>query len=63
MAMCEGAHVDVVAGSGELITRRLRLRPWTGGDADAALGIFGRREVARWLTPAIPRVANRDDMW
>jgi hypothetical protein len=32
-----------------LITKRLRLRPWTGDDADAALAIFGQREVARWL--------------
>jgi hypothetical protein len=27
--MCEGAHVHVVAGTDELITKRLRLRPWT----------------------------------
>jgi hypothetical protein len=60
--MCQGAHVHVVAGTDELITKRLRLRPWTGDDADAALAIFGRREVARWLTPAIPRVTIRDDM-
>ena len=60
--MSEAAHVHVVADTDELITKRLRLRPWTGKDADAALMIFGRREVARWLTPAIPRVANRDDM-
>jgi RimJ/RimL family protein N-acetyltransferase len=60
--MCEGAHVHVVAGTDELITKRLRLRPWTGEDGDAALRIFGRREVARWLTLAIPRVTNRDDM-
>ena len=60
--MCEGVHVHVVAGTDELITKRLRLRPWTGDDADAALRIFGRGEVARWLTPAIPRVTNRDDM-
>ena len=44
--MCEGAHVHVVAGTDELITKRLRLRPWTGDDADAALAIFGPREVA-----------------
>ena len=60
--MCEGAHVHVVAGTDELITKRLRLRPWTGDDADAALAIFGQREVARWLTPAMPRVAHRDEM-
>ena len=60
--MCEGAHVHVVAGTDELITKRLRLRPWTGDDADAALAIFGQREVARWLAPAMPRVADRDEM-
>ena len=60
--MCEGTHVHAVAGTDELITKRLRLRPWTGADADAALGIFGRPEVARWLTPAMPRVADRDEM-
>jgi len=46
--MCEGAHVHVVAGTDELITKRLRLRPWTGDDADAALAIFGQRKVTRW---------------
>src|ERR1700755_1349200 len=60
--MCEGAPVHVVAGTDELITRRLRLRPWTGDDADAALAIFGHRDVARWLTPAMPRVADRGEM-
>lgn len=60
--MSEGAHVEVVSGTGELITKRLWLRPWTGDDVDAALAIFGQREVARWLTPAIPQVADRDEM-
>ena len=60
--MCEGAHVHVVAGTDELITKRLRLRPWRCDDADAALAIFGQQEVARWLTPAVPRVADRDEM-
>jgi RimJ/RimL family protein N-acetyltransferase len=60
--MPEGTHVHAVAGTDELITKRLRLRPWTGDDADAALRIFGRREVARWLTPEIPHVTNLNDM-
>jgi RimJ/RimL family protein N-acetyltransferase len=60
--MYEGAHVQTVAGTDELITKRLRLRPWTLADADAALAIFGRREVARWLTPAVSRVSDRDEM-
>jgi hypothetical protein len=58
----EGARVHAVAGTDELITKRLRLRPWTGDDGDAALRIFGRGEVARWLTPAIPRVTNLNDI-
>jgi RimJ/RimL family protein N-acetyltransferase len=60
--MHEDAHVDLVTGTDELMTKSLRLRPWTLADADAALSIFGRREVARWLTPVVPRVANPDEM-
>jgi RimJ/RimL family protein N-acetyltransferase len=60
--MCEDAHVQMVAGTDELITKRLRLRPWTGDDSDAALAIFGKREVARWLNPAVPRVTDRGEM-
>src|SRR5436190_7502998 len=60
--MSENPHVDVVADTDELITKRLRLRPWTCDDADAALAIFGQREVARWLAPAMPRVTDPDEM-
>src|SRR3954452_18944307 len=60
--MCENAHVHVAAASRELITKRLRLRPWMGDDADAALAIFSQREVARWLAPAMPRLADHDEM-
>jgi RimJ/RimL family protein N-acetyltransferase len=60
--MCKGADVQMVAGTDELLTKRLRLRPWTGDDVDAALAIFGKAEVARWLTPAMPRVADRVEM-
>lgn len=60
--MSESIHVQMVTGTDELITRRLRLRPWTLDDAVAAFGIFGRREIARWLTPAVPRVADSDEM-
>ena len=60
--MSESIHVQVVTGTDELITRRLRLRPWTLDDAVAAFAIFGRREIARWLTPAVPRVADSDEM-
>ena len=60
--MGKDTHVQVVPGTDELITKRLRLRPWTVDDADAALAIFGQRQVARWLTPAMPRVADRNQM-
>jgi RimJ/RimL family protein N-acetyltransferase len=52
----------VVPGTDELITKRLWLRPWTVDDADAALAIFGEHQVARWLAPALPRVADRNQM-
>jgi RimJ/RimL family protein N-acetyltransferase len=60
--MCKSTHVQVVPGTDELITKRLRLRPWTVDDADAALAIFGEHQVARWLAPAMPRVADRNQM-
>ncbi|MGH8775683.1 MAG: GNAT family N-acetyltransferase [Jiangellaceae bacterium] len=37
---------------------RLVLRPWHPDDAEAALGIYGRPEVARWLSPAMDRVGD-----
>jgi RimJ/RimL family protein N-acetyltransferase len=58
--MGKSTHVQVVPGTDELITKRLRLRPWTVDDADAALAIFGEHQVARWLSPAMPRVADRN---
>jgi RimJ/RimL family protein N-acetyltransferase len=39
-------------------TARLHLTPWTTSDAEAALGIFGDGEVARWLAPAMARVPD-----
>jgi RimJ/RimL family protein N-acetyltransferase len=59
--MNEDVHVQAT-GADELSTTRLRMRPWRRDDADAALAIFGQCEVARWLAPAMPRVANRDEM-
>ena len=41
-----------------LSTKRLALRPWEVGDAEAALNIYGANEVARWLTPAMDRVPD-----
>ena len=43
-------------------TDRLRLAPWTLDDAGPALAIFGRDEVARWLTPAMAPVRDEEEM-
>ncbi|SDJ23969.1 Protein N-acetyltransferase, RimJ/RimL family [Nonomuraea maritima] len=55
--MPQSSHsVDV---DGALIrTARLQLAPWTMSDVEAALGIFGDEEVARWLAPAMSRVPD-----
>ena len=45
-----------------LKTDRLTLRPWRMDDAEAALRIFGDDEVARWLSPAMERVADMSAM-
>lgn len=36
-------------------TERLTLRPWTPGDAPAALTVYGADEVTHWLAPAMQR--------
>jgi RimJ/RimL family protein N-acetyltransferase len=41
-----------------LDTKRLALRPWRTDDAEAALGIYGDDEVARWLAPTMDRVRD-----
>lgn len=41
-----------------LITDRLVLRPWSLEDAEAALGVYGDANVARWLSPALDRPPN-----
>lgn len=45
-----------------LTTERLNLGPWAVEDASAALAIFGREEVTRWLTPAMDPVHDEADM-
>jgi len=45
-----------------LRTPRLVLGPWVVGDATAALTIFGREEVARWLTPAVEPIHDEAEM-
>jgi RimJ/RimL family protein N-acetyltransferase len=41
-----------------LLTERLVLRGWNVDDAGPALGAYGDAEVARWLAPAMDRVAD-----
>jgi RimJ/RimL family protein N-acetyltransferase len=45
-----------------LMTERLVLRPWRVEDAPAALAAYGDAEVARWLAPAMDRVADEAAM-
>lgn len=41
-----------------LATERLTLRAWRVADAAEALEIYGNRDVARWLSPAMDRVLD-----
>src|SRR5215467_3115658 len=45
-----------------LTTERLVLRDWTLADAGAALAVYGDEEVARWLTPVMAKVPDREAM-
>jgi RimJ/RimL family protein N-acetyltransferase len=45
-----------------LRTPRLVVRDWSEDDAVAALAIYGRSEVARWLSPAVPVIADEESM-
>ncbi|WP_093155009.1 GNAT family N-acetyltransferase [Saccharopolyspora antimicrobica] len=41
-----------------LVTDRLILRTWSIEDAEAALGVYGNAEVARWLSPVMEPVPD-----
>jgi len=43
-------------------TTRLVLRGWQVDDAAAALQIYGQQDVARWLSPAMDRIADVETM-
>jgi RimJ/RimL family protein N-acetyltransferase len=45
-----------------MTTTRLTLRDWSDDDASAALAIYGSADVARWLTPAMNRIADVEAM-
>lgn len=46
----------------ELRTERLVVRPWRTDDAQDAVRVYGDEDVARWLSPAMQRVADLADM-
>ena len=54
-------HAIAVA-DGVITSSRLTLRPWSPDDAEAALAVYGAADVARWLSPAMDRVADSDAM-
>jgi len=45
-----------------LEAERVVLRGWEASDAPAALGAYGDEQVARWLSPAMDRVADTNSM-
>lgn len=55
------SHAVTIVGS-TITTPRLRLRPWHADDAAGALEIYGSPEVAKWLAPAMDRVADLAEM-
>ncbi|WP_328862659.1 GNAT family N-acetyltransferase [Streptomyces sp. NBC_00306] len=59
--MSESEHRVVVEGS-RILTPRLILRPWEREDAEPALSVYGSDDVARWLAPAVERVADAQTM-
>lgn len=55
-------HVEWDADARRISTLRLILRPWRLDDDLAAYSIFGSPEVARWLCPALPPIADQAEM-
>jgi ribosomal-protein-alanine N-acetyltransferase len=45
-----------------LRTERLIIRDWSEDDAEPAFAVYGRPEVARWLTPAIEEIHDIEGM-
>ncbi|OBK44459.1 GNAT family N-acetyltransferase [Mycobacterium kubicae] len=60
--MVEHRHVEWDADTRHIRTRRLILRPWQLDDDLCAYAIYGSPEVARWLCPAQPPIADRNQM-
>lgn len=60
--MVEHHHVDWDTGTRRIETPRLLLRPWQLDDDLAAYATYGAPEVARWLCPALPPIADTLEM-
>jgi hypothetical protein len=56
--MVEHHHVEWDPDTRRILTTRLLLRPWQLDDDVAACGIYGAREVSRWLRPALPLITD-----
>ena len=56
----ESIHVSSHAGV--VRSPRLTMRPWSLEDAEAALAVYGSDDVAHWLSPAMDRVRDVDEM-
>ena len=54
--------VDRTGAGPTIRSARLTLRPWAAADAEAALGVYGVDDVARWLSPAMDRVPDLASM-
>jgi len=53
-----GREHRLILDGERICTARLLLRPWMPDDAEAALEIYGAREVSRWLAPAMEQVSG-----
>lgn len=60
--MVEHRHVEWDVDTRHVRTARLVLRPWQLDDVRAAHTIYSSPEVARWLCPALPPIADRTEM-
>ncbi|OBK16180.1 GCN5 family acetyltransferase [Mycobacterium asiaticum] len=60
--MVEHHHVEWDADTRHISTHRLVLRPWQLDDDVAASAIYGSPDVARWLCPALPPIADQTAM-
>ncbi|TCC46158.1 GNAT family N-acetyltransferase [Kribbella pittospori] len=55
-----GAVFDVEVE--QIVTHRLRLRPWMLSDTDSAFSIFAAEVVDRWMRPTIGQVEDKPSM-